>query len=274
VHPLVFSSPGAIFLKIGPITIRWYGIMIAIGFLVASSFASFMAKRRGLDADKLVNGCLVAFMCGIAGARLYYCALNWPTFSQHPGEIFATWLGGLSIHGGMVGGLIGGWIYSRWAKLPFLPSIDVVASVVPLAQAIGRWGNFFNSEAYGIPTSENFPLKLYIPQGSRVPGMEMHEYFHPTFLYESVWNLAIFILLYFWLSDRVKAYPGMNFLIYLFLYSVGRFLIEPLRTDSIMVNGIAAPYVVSGILIVASGVGIIFRYTAGKHAPKDPEDAD
>lgn len=262
--PIVLSSPGAIFAKLGPITIRWYGIMIALGFIVASWAATFLARRREIESDKLINGCLFAFMAGIAGARLYYCALNWQTFAQHPAEIIATWQGGLSIHGGIIGGVLAGWLYCRFAKLPFGASVDIGACVLPLAQAIGRWGNFFNSEAFGRPTPADFPLKLYIPEGSRPPGLASHEYFHATFLYESIWNLFVFLLLYFGLFDRLKAYPGMTFLIYLFLYSIGRFLIEPMRTDSIMIGDLPAPYVVSGILIVASGIAIIVRYAIGK----------
>jgi len=264
VHPFVLASPGAIFMKLGSVTIRWYGIMIALGFLVASWCATKLAKRVDFDQDKLVNGCLIAFMCGILGARLYYCALNWQNFAVHPADILATWQGGLSIHGGIIGGLIGGWLYARFAKIDFINGLDIGAACLPLAQAIGRWGNFFNSEAFGRPTSDNFPLKLFIPPANRPAGMEAYDYFHATFLYECIWDLGIFALLYFFLYDRVRTYKGMSFLIYLFLYSVGRFLIEPLRTDSIMVGNFAAPYVVSGVLIVASGIGIIFRYTAGK----------
>lgn len=238
--------------------------MIALGFLVATWAATFLARRRDIDPDKLINGCLVAFMCGIAGARLYYCALNWETFSQHPEQIVATWQGGLSIHGGMIGALLAGWVYCRYSKLAFTTAIDIVGCVVPLAQAIGRWGNFFNSEAFGKPVPADFPLKLYIPPAMRPAGLEAHEYFHATFLYEMVWNLGVFALLYFFLYDRVRQYPGMAFLIYVFLYSIGRFAIEPMRTDSIMVGTVAAPYVVSGVLIVLCGIGIIFRYAAGK----------
>ena len=131
--PIILSSPGAIALKLGPLTIRWYGIMIALGFLVASWAATFLARRRDIDPDKLINGCLLAFMFGIAGARLYYCALNWDTFSRHPEQIVATWQGGLSIHGGMIGALLAGWVYCRYSKLAFTTAIDIVGCVVPLA---------------------------------------------------------------------------------------------------------------------------------------------
>lgn len=242
--------------------------MIALGFLIATWAASFLAKRRNFDTDHLINGCLVAFMTGILGARLYFVALNWEFFSANPQEILATWLGGLSIHGGMIGGPLGGFIYCRINRLPFLTGLDIAAAVLPLAQAIGRWGNFFNSEAYGRPVADNFPLKLFIPQSSRPEDLQAFQYFHPTFLYESIWNLAIFGILYFGLFDRLKAYPGMNFLAYIFLYSIGRFLIEPLRTDSIMMGHLPAPSVVSGILIVLSAIAMSALYASGKRTPE------
>ncbi len=246
--------------------------MIAAGFLAAMWAASFLAKRNNIDPDKFVNGSLIAFMTGILGARLYFVALSWDTFSQHPEEILATWLGGLSLHGGIAGGLLGGAIYCRIAKLPFLRCIDVAAAVVPLAQAIGRWGNFFNSEAFGRPVAENFLLRLYIPPESRPLDFQASSYFHPTFLYESVWNLWIFALLYFFLFDKLKAYPGMNFLMYVLLYSIGRLLIEPLRTDSIMLGNLPTPSVVSAVLIVVSSIALVVRYSSIKKRASSEND--
>ena len=273
---ITLASPGAIALQFGPcalpngahfgpIVIRYYGIMIAFGFLTATWFATRLAKKRSIDADKLLNGALLCFIGGIIGARLYFVALSWPSFVGHPEEILATWLGGLSIHGGIVGAVIVGWIYCKVSKLDFLPALDVCASVVPLAQAIGRWGNFFNSEAFGKPVPDDFPIRLFIPSASRPAGYENSNYFHATFLYESIWNLCIFLLLYFFLSERLRRWPGMTFLAYLFLYSIGRFLIEPLRLDSIMVSGMAAPEVVSAAIIIGSALAMIALWF--KHKP-------
>lgn len=230
--------------------------MIALGFLSATWTASFLCKRRGIDADSYLNCALASFIGGILGARLYFVALSWPNFAAHPEEIFATWLGGLSIHGGMIGALLTAWIYSRFSKLPLLEACDITGCVVPLAQAIGRWGNFFNSEAFGRPIIADFPLRLYIPPENRPPQFRTDSYFQPTFLYEAVWDVAIFLLLYFFLSDRLAKYPGVTFLTYLLLYSIGRALIEPIRVDSIMVGGYAAPSVVSVGLVIASAIGI------------------
>lgn len=269
--PITLSSPGAIFFKVGAVTVRWYGVMIALGFLAATWAASALAKRRDFNVDHLINGSLVAFMSGILGARLYFVALSWESFAQHPQDILATWLGGLSIHGGIIGGLIGGWLYCRLMKISFLTGIDIAAAVLPLAQAIGRWGNFFNSEAFGRPVDEDFPLRLLIAPEHRPGGLESYKYFHPTFLYESVWNLLIFFILYYVTFNRLKAYPGMNFLAYLLLYSVGRFLIEPLRTDSIMFGTLPAPSVVSGALIVLSAVAILIYFAIARSRPAAPQ---
>jgi phosphatidylglycerol:prolipoprotein diacylglycerol transferase len=254
----MFQSPGPIFLKLGPLTIRWYGLMIALGFLAATYAARRMAKRWGIDGDKIVNGTLITFIGGIIGARLYFVALSWSYFASRPAEILATWNGGLSIHGGIVGGLLTGIIYCKMQKLPLLTCCDIGGTVTALGQAIGRWGNFFNSEAFGKPVPPDFPLKLYIPLESRPVSYQNAEFFHPAFLYESLWDLTLFAVLYLLLADRLRPYPGVTFLAYLGLYSVGRMLIEPLRTDSIMVFGLAAPLIVSALCLIVSLIGILF----------------
>jgi phosphatidylglycerol:prolipoprotein diacylglycerol transferase len=234
--------------------------MIALGFLLATFAAAVLAKKRGLNSDKLVDCALVSFIGGIIGARLYHVALNPQYFCNHPNEILATWLGGLSIHGGLLGGVIAGAIFCRVTKFPFIKGCDVVGAVLPLAQAVGRWGNFFNSEAFGRPMLGNYPIKLFIADPYRPPVYEKYFYFHPTFLYECIWDLAIFAVLYFYLSNKLKDYPGMTFLAYLVLYSFGRFLIEPLRLDSIMFGSVPVASVVSGFLFVvaALAMGVVF----------------
>ncbi|MBI4534086.1 MAG: prolipoprotein diacylglyceryl transferase [Candidatus Melainabacteria bacterium] len=253
----MFSSPGPIFLTWGPLTIRWYGVMIALGFLGATYFATRLARQLGIDKDKIINGTLLSFVAGIVGARAYFVALSWPYFSVHPDEIIATWNGGLSIHGGIAGGLLAGLIYCRRAKLPILTCCDIGGIVTSLGQAIGRWGNFFNSEAFGKPVSEAFPLKLYIPYENRPIGYQGSEYFHATFLYESLWDLTIFVVLYFLAFKYLKRYPGITFLLYLAVYSCGRLFIEPLRTDSIMLCGFAVPMLASLVCLVISLIGCI-----------------
>jgi len=236
-----------------PITVRWYGVMIALGFVAATYMAIRLAKRWELDEEQIVNGALISFMGGVLGARLYFVAISWDYFSHHPAEILATWLGGMSIHGGIIGGFLVAAIYCRYAKLPVLRCFDLGGTVIPLAQAIGRWGNFFNSEAFGKPVGNDFPLKLFIPKESRPYfPLSNYEYFHPTFLYECLWNLMIFCLLYFFISKKLAKYPGSTFAAYIALYSIGRLLIEPIRVDSIMAGSTPIPIIASAVSLVAS----------------------
>src|SRR6185369_3324250 len=172
----MFQSPGAILIRIGPLAIRWYAVMIATGFLCCGFTASRLAKRWGIDPDEMFNCAVVCFISGILGARLYYVALSWSHFSSNLSEIFAIWNGGLSIHGGIIGGTIAGVIYCWRHKLPTLTVADIVGATIPIAQAIGRWGNFFNSEAFGRPVPDYFPLKLYIPPENRPPKFEGREF--------------------------------------------------------------------------------------------------
>jgi phosphatidylglycerol---prolipoprotein diacylglyceryl transferase len=247
--------------------------MIALGFLASIPVAAQLAKKRDIDPDQFLNALIVSFMGGIVGARLYFVALNLPEFLQHPESILMTWLGGMSIHGGIIGGIIAGFVFTKIAKLPFLSSCDIIGTVLPLGQAIGRWGNFFNSEAFGRPVPDDFPLKLFIPFTSRPEQYANNEYFHPTFLYESVWDLGIFFLLYFVLFNKLNRYKGMTFLAYLALYSVGRMMVESLRVDSIMFGAIQAPYLVSIILIVASLLAMVglFFHTRNNLAKAEPD---
>ena len=197
---------------------------------------------------------LLAFIAGILGGRLYYVALKWDEFAINPQDILATWKGGMSIHGGIIGGFIAGVLYAHYARLPKRQVADIVASVLPLGQAIGRWGNFFNSEAFGGPVPEGFPLAVFIPAEARPPVYASNELFHATFLYESVWDFGIFALLYFYLSKRLQRVPGVCFLVYLALYNIGRLMIEPLRSDSIMAGQIPVPIIASAVQLLLAVV--------------------
>lgn len=259
----MFQSPGAVLFQLGPLTIRWYGVMIALGFLAATFAASKLCRRWQLNTEGIVNCALICFISGILGARLYFVALSWHHFSHHYGEILATWNGGLSIHGGIIGALIAGIGYCLLSKLPIASTADVLAITAGLGQAIGRWGNFFNSEAFGKPVPLDFPFKLYIPPENRPHGFQNVDFFHPTFLYESLWDLTIFAVLYFLLADRLKAYPGMGFYTYLILYSIGRLLIEPLRTDSIMTGSIPVPIIASVVCLLIGTLGVAWLLLKG-----------
>lgn len=275
---MIFQSPGPFFIKLGFISIRWYGILIALGFVAAAFMIHRLAKKWGMDTEKVINLALISFMGGVLGGRLYFVALNWSSFWQQPWEILAMWHGGMSIHGGIIGGFATAAIYSYFSKLPIVRSFDLGACVTPLAQSIGRWGNFFNSEAYGRPVPDDFPVKLFIPREYRDIQYFNHDYFHPTFLYESIWNLAVFLFLYFFAAKRLNKFRGLLFLLYIDLYSLGRLMIEPIRVDSIMAGSVPVPIIASVAGLVGSSVlalALIWFYrTKGKHLVSSAESAN
>ncbi len=254
-----FHSPGSVLLELGPLTIRYYGLMIAIGFLSALYVMKRLARHPERSegspclaqslGDEIDNFAIVGLMLGLVGARLWFVLLNFNYYLNHPGEIHQIWLGGQSIQGGLIGGVLGTWLYdciirkNNWSS--YLHKLSLIAVVIPLAQAIGRWGNFFNEEAYGGVTT--LPWGLYISHTGH-----LH---HPTFLYESLGNLLIFTLM-------LRAYKLLNSSqiigLYLFLYSSLRLVIENMRTDSLMLGGIPAATVLSWIGL-ALGLILIFR---------------
>lgn len=273
-HTLVLKSPGAILCKLGPITIRWYGLLIALGFICASFFATRLARRQGVDSEKLTNLVLICFLAGVVGARLYFVALKWPEYIHRPQDILATWQGGLSIHGGIIGGFIAGYLYALANKMPKRKIADICGAILPLGQAIGRWGNFFNSEAFGAPVPDGFPLAVYIPEESRPLQFQDASLFHATFLYESIWDLGIFLLIYCYLSKKLIKTPGVCFLAYLALYNLGRLMIEPLRTDSIMAGEIPVPVIASAVLFIISLALMPVFLKKPETAPQENEIAD
>jgi phosphatidylglycerol---prolipoprotein diacylglyceryl transferase len=262
----VFRSPGPIALAfrlpadlpfVGglSVSIRWYGILIASSMAIGLWLATREAARRGESPDDLLKAAELALIGGLVGARLYYVLFNLDYYQTQPWwRILAVWEGGLAIHGGLIGGLLAGGAYV-WAKgLPLLTYLDIVAPSLLLGQAIGRWGNFFNEEAFGGPTA--LPWKLYISEPRRPPAFVDHQFFHPTFLYESLWNLAAFLVLYFILRRRLERAPGALFLAYLGLYSLGRFWVEGLRTDSLMLGSMRVAQLVSVVAVAVAAVGI------------------
>jgi phosphatidylglycerol:prolipoprotein diacylglycerol transferase len=250
----MFASPGAIAVQIGPIVIRWYGILMATAIVVGLWIAHRQARRDGLPADDIISASQWAILAGLVGARLYEVIFNWDYYGQFPSKIIAVWEGGLAIHGGLiVGPLVGIWLAYRW-HLPVLRSLDVAGPSLVIGQAIGRWGNFFNEEAFGRPT--DLPWKLYIAPAHRPPGYGQYEFFHPTFLYESLWDLGVFLLLVLWLRPRLRSRPGGLFFAYVGLYSVGRFAIEALRLDSFWLGAFRVPQLasVAGIVVALAGL--------------------
>ncbi|MGI6129838.1 MAG: prolipoprotein diacylglyceryl transferase [bacterium] len=232
--------PNPIAFTIGSIPVRWYGILMAVALLVGTKLALDETRRQGIDEDTFLNLILIGAPLGWLGARLYYVIFNWGYYSQHLIEIPKIWEGGLAIHGGISAAIVVGLWYSRRHNLNFWQIADIAAPPFILGQSIGRWGNFFNQEAYGYPT--DLPWAMYIAG----------EWRHPTFLYESIWNFLVFLFL-LRLRRHPKIKPGDVFITYLGLYSVGRFIVEGFRTDSLMLGSLRAAQVASvAIVIIAA----------------------
>ena len=203
-------------------------IAIAVGTLVSDFVAS---KYYKLKKDTIIDMAPYCIIFGILGARLYYCLMDFAFYLKFPTEILAIRHGGISIHGAIIGGLLGVYIFSKRHKISFPKLCDISAVGLALAQAIGRWGNFFNSEAYGTPT--NLPWKLYIaPEFRHIPYLE-NEFFHPAFLYESILDIIIFAILFFIMKSQKLKKEGNLALIYLIMYSVARIFVEHYRIDSV-----------------------------------------
>jgi len=214
--------------KIGPIQVAWYGIFIAMAVAAAVTVASFEARRRGESVDHLLNMLLLILPLGIVGARLYHVIDQWSYYSQNPGLIIGG--RGLGIYGAVIGGAVGLIVYTKWKRLSTLRWLDIVAPGLILAQAIGRWGNFFNQELYGYPT--NLPWAVYIDPAHRLPGFESYSHFQPLFLYESLLNLLGFgILLYVSRKYGKRLLPGELFIGYVIYYGIVRFILEGFKID-------------------------------------------
>lgn len=244
-NPIAFTILG--------ISIRWYGILISIGILIGYFLASKQSKIYNVDFDKLTDIIIVALPTAILCARLYYVIFNWSYYSVHTSEILNIREGGLAIHGGLLGAILSGYIMARIKKVNFLDLLDTVAPSFIIAQTIGRWGNFFNQEAHGGVVSQEFisHFPSFIQKGMLING----SYYHPTFLYESTWNVIIFIILM--VLSRKGLKKGSIFYLYIIFYSVGRFFIEGLRTDSLMLGPLRMAQVVSMTLIVIGVVLLI-----------------
>ncbi|HIC88133.1 MAG TPA: prolipoprotein diacylglyceryl transferase [Anaerolineae bacterium] len=258
-------NPDPIAFQIGALQIRWYGLLIVTGAVLAAYIASREAARRGFDPDHVWNALVYVLITGIIGARVQYLIaasleseLMRQYYLSHPLAMIATWQGGLGIYGAVAGGILGLWVYARRAKLGFVTWLDIIVVGVPLAQAIGRWGNFFNQELYGYPT--DVPWAIFIRPANRLPGFEQYERFHPTFLYESIWNLIVFAIL-MWLARRRsnRLLPGEVTGAYFILYSFGRFWIEFVRIGHSVALGLTMAQWLALTLIVVVGAALWIR---------------
>ncbi|SCG83200.1 phosphatidylglycerol:prolipoprotein diacylglycerol transferase [Proteiniborus sp. DW1] len=228
------------------IPIRWYGIIISFGLLVATAIAMREAKRVGIKEDDILDLLLFAVPAAIIGARAYYVIFTWDDYNGDFIRMINIREGGLAIHGALIASIIVGIIVCKVKKISFWKLADLAGPCIILGQAIGRWGNYANSEAHGGPTN--------LPWGILIDGQRVH----PTFLYESLWNFLVFLFLMWY--RRKKKVEGEVFLLYLALYSVGRFFIEGLRTDSLMLGQIRVAQLISiAIIIVCAITFVVFR---------------
>lgn len=258
----MFVSPGEVAFCICSVPIHYYGLIMALSLFLGVFVANYITKRFYPSLkDEIIYDISPHIIIGaIIGARLYYCLLSHDYYIRNPFEIIQIWQGGLSIHGGLIGGLTGGIIYAKRHKLPILKLCDIFSYGLVLGQALGRWGNFFNSEAFGKPTE--FFLKLYIPIYKRPLDYLQCNYFHPTFLYESILDICIFLVLFFCIRKLAKNKDGIVFFSYLILYSTVRIIIEQIRIDSVLnINGFPIAQLVSVWIILISITALfVIRY--------------
>ena len=278
-HLALFTSPGPLLFQLGPFSLRWYGLLIAVAVLLGLMLATRLGRQRGLDPAMIADLLPILVLAAVIGARLYYVLFEWRQYQLNWLDALAIWRGGIAIHGALLGGSLAVILYCRWRKLAFWNLLDVLVPSVALGQAIGRWGNFFNSEAFGLPT--DLPWKLSIPFANRPVQFLDQTTFHPTFLYESLWNLGVVILLLVLfqrgLKGQMKLPAGALSCVYLLAYSSGRLWIEGLRIDPLCLAG-APPFcdgglrmaqLVSLVLMAAAVFGLYWLYVRQRALP-DP----
>ena len=248
------------YIDIGPMQIYLYGIIIAAGLLLATFYGMRRCKEFGLTQDDILNGVLCIVPVAIIFARAYYCIFSWQEYAADPASVFYIWNGGLAIYGGVIGAVLGIIAYCYFRKIKIGAILDLVMLGFLIGQSIGRWGNFFNREAYGAVTESFFRMGLFNAYSNS------YTYYHPTFLYESVWNAVGFVLLHF-LSKKRK-YDGQIALGYVAWYGLGRTFIEGLRMDSLYMGPFRVSQLLAAISCVAA-LAILIWQSFRKHDPAD-----
>lgn len=253
---MIIKSPGDVAFNILGFKIYFYGIVLALAIFVGIYLAYFLYKKfyDYKKATKIFDFAPLVIILGIIGARLYYCIVNFHYYIFEPIQILDFRQGGLSVHGMLILGLLALWYSAKYYKMNVLAVFDCFLCGTALAQSIGRWGNFFNSEAFGLPY--NGFLKLYIPLSHRPEQFIGYQYFHPTFLYESILDFFVFLILLFLFRKFVKS-PGVICCLYLILYSIVRIFTESMRIDSVLnIYGIPIAQIVSVIVLIIGFVGL------------------
>ena len=250
-------------IDLGIISIHWYSIFIFIGILIGSNFAIKEAKKHGFDEDFIINMLFLAIIIGILGARIYYVLFNFDYYKDNLLEIFKIWNGGLAIHGGIIAGLITVFIICYKKKINLVRILDYLVVGLIIAQAIGRWGNFFNGEAHGALTTLSYLENLHLPKFI-IDGMYINgNYYIPTFLYESIWCFIGFIIM---IILRKKTFMKVGYLtsFYLVWYGIERFFVEGMRTDSLMFLSLRVAQLVSILMIIIGIILFIYSLKKGK----------
>ena len=254
----MLSAPDCSFFQVLGFPVYFYGVILAFAIFVGIVIANKIALEKYYLPALVPNIATSVVLGGILGARLYYCLLNYKLYIMSPLEILAIREGGLSIHGAIIGGLFVLLFQSKRYNVEFFKLCDIFALGVPVAQSIGRWGNFFNSEAFGLPT--NLPWRMFIKSQYRPDEYFSYEYFHPTFLYESILDIVMFLILYFAILPKNKENYGIVSASYLLMYSIIRFFIEFIRVDCVKyIWGIPVPQIVSIVIILLSSLFILYK---------------
>ncbi len=244
-------------LDLGKIEIRWYALIITLGMILAVVYCMFRAKQEGISMDNLYDMALFGIIFGVVGARAYYVLMSLDSYDSFL-EMIAIWNGGLAIYGGVIGGALTILVICKIRKINPFKALDMAAPAVMIGQILGRWGNFFNGEAYGTKVAENsilYPLRMGLLPN--IDSYSVMHYYHPTFLYESVWNLIGFILIN--IAYKKKKFNGQIFYMYIAWYGFGRMFIEGLRTDSLYIGVFRVSQVVAFICVIVGVIMLIYN---------------
>ncbi len=255
--------PSSVALQLGSLTIHWYGITMVLGMVAGILLLQVTAKHIQHAKDEVYDLAFYVILASLLGARIYAVFLELPYYMQHPDQIIAVWNGGLAIHGGIIGGILALYFYCKKKKHNVIKWADAFAPALALGQVFGRWGNYFNQELFGKPTDApwGIPINIF----NRPQGFKDVQYFHPTFLYESILNLINFILLFVIFkkvyNKNSKLKPGTVVSIYFITYGVIRIIMEQLRIDSTaVVLGVRVPVIASAVLIVLGIISLLYTY--------------